>query len=623
MPSALWVGLVSRTTSVPQLVFVFTGGLQAIAELLQLDHETNGTTHEQYNITMCRYACMALTNLTFGDGTNKALLCSMKNCMAALVAQLLSPNEDLRQVAASVLRNLSWRADLASKKTLREVHSVIALMKAAMEVKKESTLKSILSALWNLSAHCSENKADICAVDGALAFQVSILTYKSPSKTLAIIENGGGILRNVSSHIAVREDYRKVLREHGCLPILLKHLRSPSLTIVSNACGTLWNLSARCSEDQKALWEMGAVNMLRNLVHSKHKMISMGSAAALKNLLSARPSLNMLEGDNVFAKPNMPGLHARKAKALKEELDSQHLTETCENLESPHASPTEGKRQKNRFFADDYPDARALCGQLSLQGEVQSNRPRESPVSRSSSQDSIRSSQSGPSIESPRMNPLLLRSKLLQDRQAFDPRTPLLRGNASSGDGPNSRIIQAMQEVALHAGLDPENRDPFSEDSRQSSRRHQGSGGIPTFRGAHPSSVVTTAAQNLHGYSKPEVLNNTKEQQHAMNFSHLSQRMENLHLNIIRMMVKTNPSITVSSTQSHRFLHTRSPLSAATTITSAPTTSSAVALHLPSPSPSPSCITMLEEFMVLQMPRASHRHLLALSAATSKPTQTA
>ncbi len=88
----------------------------------------NGATVEQYNITMRRYACMALTNLTFGDGTNKALLCSMKLCMLSLVAQLQSSNEDLRQVAASVLRNLSWRADLASKKTLREVGAVTALM---------------------------------------------------------------------------------------------------------------------------------------------------------------------------------------------------------------------------------------------------------------------------------------------------------------------------------------------------------------------------------------------------------------------------------------------------------------------------------------------------------------
>ena len=196
------------------------GGLHAIAELLQVDHNVHQDTTDQYNITMRRYACMALTNLTFGDGTNKALLCSMKSSMLALVSQLFNTNEELCQVAASVLRNLSWKADLASKKTLREVGAVTSLMKASMRVQKETTLKSILSALWNLSAHCSENKADICTVIKALEFLISTLNYKSPSKTTAIIENGGGILRNVSSHIAVREDYRQVLRQNGCLQIL-------------------------------------------------------------------------------------------------------------------------------------------------------------------------------------------------------------------------------------------------------------------------------------------------------------------------------------------------------------------------------------------------------------------
>jgi hypothetical protein len=42
-----------------------------------------------------------------------------------------------------------------------------------------------------------------------------MLSYKAPSKTLAIVENAGGILRNISSHIAVREDYRYVFtRQH-------------------------------------------------------------------------------------------------------------------------------------------------------------------------------------------------------------------------------------------------------------------------------------------------------------------------------------------------------------------------------------------------------------------------
>uniref|UniRef100_A0A1B6D309 Adenomatous polyposis coli protein n=1 Tax=Clastoptera arizonana TaxID=38151 RepID=A0A1B6D309_9HEMI len=307
------------------------GALYAIANLIQADTEIHGS---EVNTTSCvtlrRYAGMALTNLTFGDGNNKALLCSMRAFMSALVAQLRSPSEDLRQVTASVLRNLSWRADNQSKTMLRQVNAVVALMIAAMDVKKESTLKSILSALWNLSAHCNMNKVDICGVDGALQYLVETLTFPSPSKSLAIVENAGGILRNISSHIAVREDYRATLREHNCLPILLQQLKSPSLTIVSNACGTLWNLSARCHQDQRTLWELGAVPMLRSLVHSKHKMISMGSSAALKNLLAARPEADIM--DRVSR--GLPTLLVRKRRALEQELDAT-LSETCDNIEPP------------------------------------------------------------------------------------------------------------------------------------------------------------------------------------------------------------------------------------------------------------------------------------------------
>lgn len=330
------------------------GGLHAVAELIEMDHLAHGSESDDQNcITLRRYAGMALTNLTFGDGNNKALLCSFKEFMKALVSQLRSPSDDLRQVTASVLRNLSWRADSSSKQTLREVGAVTGLMKAAMEGRKESTLKSILSALWNLSAHCSTNKVDICAVDGALAFLVDMLSYKAPSKTLAIVENAGGILRNVSSHVAVREDYRTIVRERGCLQVLLQQLRSPSLTVVSNACGALWNLSARCPQDQRLLWDLGAVPMLRSLVHSKHKMISMGSSAALKNLLSARPGCNNLVHLDSTARglglSTLPSLAARRQRALEQEID-QNLAETCDNIE-PSTSPI-NKDDKFTFKLD-------------------------------------------------------------------------------------------------------------------------------------------------------------------------------------------------------------------------------------------------------------------------------
>ncbi|KAM9213014.1 adenomatous polyposis coli protein isoform 5-T5 [Leptosomus discolor] len=334
-------------------LFAFKGGLQAIAELLQVDCEMYGLTNDHYSVTLRRYAGMALTNLTFGDVANKATLCSMKGCMRALVAQLKSESEDLQQVIASVLRNLSWRADVNSKKTLREVGSVKALMECALEVKKESTLKSVLSALWNLSAHCTENKADICAVDGALAFLVGTLTYRSQTNTLAIIESGGGILRNVSSLIATNEDHRQILRENSCLQTLLQHLKSHSLTIVSNACGTLWNLSARNAKDQEALWDMGAVSMLKNLIHSKHKMIAMGSAAALRNLMANRPA-KYKDANIMSPGSSLPSLHVRKQKALEAELDAQHLSETFDNIDnlSPKASHRNKQRHKQNIYSE-------------------------------------------------------------------------------------------------------------------------------------------------------------------------------------------------------------------------------------------------------------------------------
>ena len=68
-------------------------------------------------------------------------------------------------------------------------------------------LQVILSALWNLSAHCKKNKSDVCSLEGSLVFLVQLLR----SKSTAVVENGGGILRNISSFIATcsqGEQYR-------------------------------------------------------------------------------------------------------------------------------------------------------------------------------------------------------------------------------------------------------------------------------------------------------------------------------------------------------------------------------------------------------------------------------
>ncbi|XP_029711734.1 adenomatous polyposis coli homolog [Aedes albopictus] len=316
------------------------GALQTISTLIQMDHAIHGAKPSAPKcITMRRYAGMILTNLTFGDGNNKSLLCSNKNFMRALVAQIQSNSDELVQVTASVLRNLSWRADSVIKQTLSEIGTVKILTGAAMVCTIENTLKSILSALWNLSNHCPPNRSEFCEVEGALEFLIDMLTYEAPSKTMSVIENAGGILRNISSHIALREDYRRILRKKNCLKILLEQLKSPSLTVVSNACGTLGNLSGENYEDQKFLRENGAIPMLRSLIYSKHKMISNGSSMALKNLL--KPPANSMMA-NAAGSPasipivrpatgtesqrsELPTLNVRKKKALEQELEEKFL----------------------------------------------------------------------------------------------------------------------------------------------------------------------------------------------------------------------------------------------------------------------------------------------------------
>lgn len=52
------------------------------------------------------------------------------------MAQLASDSEELHQVVSSILRNLSWRADISSKRVLRDIGCVSALMTCALQATK-------------------------------------------------------------------------------------------------------------------------------------------------------------------------------------------------------------------------------------------------------------------------------------------------------------------------------------------------------------------------------------------------------------------------------------------------------------------------------------------------------
>lgn len=266
------------------------GGLQTVGEILAVDFMVNKECNDPYAIALRKYAGMVLINLTYNDAKNKAVLCTMTSTLKAIIGQLqLTEEEDLIQVFAGIIRNISWRPDENTQRSLQSINAVRALMMCTQKLKTEVCIRAVLSAVWNLSAHNSENKEEICRTPGSLKFLAFALSYRSPSKSIDVAENAGGILRNISSHIAVNSSYRQILREEGCMQTLVSQLRSPSTRVVSNSCGVLWNLSARCVEDQELLWELGAVSVLKTLIHSKHKSISASSAAALRNLLAVKP----------------------------------------------------------------------------------------------------------------------------------------------------------------------------------------------------------------------------------------------------------------------------------------------------------------------------------------------
>lgn len=78
-------------------------------------------------------------------------------------------------------------------------------------------LQVILSALWNLSAHCKKNKSDVCTLEGSLVFLVQLLR----SQSTAVVENGGGILRNISSFIATCPQGEQYRLDHNNLIIII------------------------------------------------------------------------------------------------------------------------------------------------------------------------------------------------------------------------------------------------------------------------------------------------------------------------------------------------------------------------------------------------------------------
>lgn len=298
-----------------------------------------------------------MTNLTFGDKQSKMQLCLDIQFLEALLTQLdYLFCEELIQVTSSVLRNLSWKASKICKTVLSELNSAAKLVNCSMQVKKETTLKCILFPLWNFSSHNMLNKQQICEVNGSIRYLISLLEYRSTNSTLTILENITGVFKNISSFLIKFDDLRKELRINNCHEILLRHLKSTSLTVVCNCVGILWNISKDNLLDQKILINLGAVAFLKNLTFSKHKIIAIPSKGCLKNLLTSECLKNNqfdLESINFKALSmdslNRANLSAQPKRVLLRRELSRNLKE-MEEIQSINNDLSEGKKNEKADY---------------------------------------------------------------------------------------------------------------------------------------------------------------------------------------------------------------------------------------------------------------------------------
>lgn len=329
------------------------GGVQSITELFICDNRlhSNQTVSsvnlEQRKECVClrRYVCMALTNLTFGDRCCKSVVCNQFNFLSALLQQLPGTNDELLQVIASLIRNLSWRPTRAIRVQLQQANVAGLLMKAIIrssvdKLQEQTTVKCVLLALWNLSSTCPASCRSICQVAGSLRYLIQLLrcecTHGQPSSSstsltitngsnATVAVNAAALLRNLATVVVTQRRWRSELRSDGGLTILLRLLRATSLSMVAAVLGILWPLSS-CSLEARYLRQSGAIHMLRGLIWSKHAQIAAAARATLCNLLLNRCVEQ--ETLNPPANSNRP----EGSQRIEGELMKLHSDEIQDNL---------------------------------------------------------------------------------------------------------------------------------------------------------------------------------------------------------------------------------------------------------------------------------------------------
>lgn len=241
-------------------------------------------------------------------------------------------------------------------------------------------------------------------------------------------------------------------------------------------------------------------------------MISMGSSATLKNLLSAKPE----NDDSCFRHldstarslglQSLPGLYARKQKALEQELD-QTLTETFDNIE-PSTSPstsTVGLRDDKFVFSLTERDVYRQRTQQPMSLQKPSPKIRPNVVSHSDSKESVTSTHSDSVYER------LMRNGTTDSTSPPD-------AKSTSGSLKDDRRLHSSMSDSDRAGS-----DVGKQDSRQVSDRKFLQRYLNNLNQVSPSAAKSSVPANVMNVSSDQNQNN-------VNVNHLENGIADLKL---------------------------------------------------------------------------------------------
>lgn len=247
-------------------ILIILGGVDVIAEIFVLDVKVFGINSSSVNTSIRQLIATVLTNMTFGNRDIKRKLCSHSNFIHT-VTKIIEESQGLSLVYASLIRNLSWKADQEMTEILSE--TVSALCKSALRAyicKDFKRLSSSLQALWNLSGNSMDNRKTICNDHNFIDLLINLLTIAPQQATL--LESASGILSYASIYISKNNSVLSATKKTKTIQYLFNLLKESSFTIISNSLNSLYYLIIQDIEMQHKILNnqncMFLLNRLRN-----------------------------------------------------------------------------------------------------------------------------------------------------------------------------------------------------------------------------------------------------------------------------------------------------------------------------------------------------------------------